>query len=77
MADREYWFRRRRFRLGWRPGNKNGWAATGVFALTMIVGTRIIKHFSKSKADENATRFRRIVGLAFLTLVVATGEPLW
>lgn len=37
MNERRYWFRKRNFGLGWTPISKEGWAATGLLAVAILV----------------------------------------
>jgi hypothetical protein len=76
MDEKRYWFRRRRFGLGWIPKTWEGWAATGAFVLAQIALPAILER--SGKGDPRTTR-RLLFGVtaAYVAVAAATGEPLW
>ncbi|MGB7016331.1 MAG: hypothetical protein WBD69_10335 [Candidatus Cybelea sp.] len=75
MSDKRYWFRRRRFGLGWSPKSWEGWAATGGFVLLQAALPSIVERFGgRERRIYGTLRFG--VTAAFVALAFLTGEPL-
>ncbi|HUY11070.1 MAG TPA: hypothetical protein VMV73_02290, partial [Candidatus Dormibacteraeota bacterium] len=74
MHGKSYWFRRRRFGIGWSPRSWEGWAATSAFVVLQAIAPKLTS--SSSKVDpERATHVLRLgAAVAFSALVIATGE---
>jgi hypothetical protein len=74
MSDKRYWFKRRRFGLGWSPTSWEGWAATGALVLLQAALPAIAERLGAQRRVFTKVRFG-ITG-AFIVLALLTGEPL-
>ncbi len=77
MSDRQYWFKRKRFGIGWSPRTWEGWAATGAFVLLQSVAPTILKRLSGLESARFVGTARFGLAAGFVAFVAITGEPLW
>ncbi|HEX4013313.1 MAG TPA: hypothetical protein VHX17_05400 [Candidatus Cybelea sp.] len=74
MNEKRYWFKRRRFGLGWSPKSWEGWAVTGALVLLQAALPAIAQRFGAQRRV--SPKLRLAISGAFVVLALLTGEPL-
>jgi len=77
----KYWFKRRRYGLGWTPSSKEGWFVIVIFILLVILSSNIIKGINENEISINLISYFVVIFSLIVALIsisyIKGPKPKW